>query len=131
MRTHNKSNALLVELLIVIMFFMLSATILLRVFAASRIQSDRADAISDALRQAQNVAERLYAADSAPDALEGMQFTQDGEKWILDKGAYRLEVTIADEGTRAGSLSNQTVRALSGDETLFTLPVSRYVEAQP
>ena len=46
MRTGRSSNALLVELLIVIAFFMLSATILMQVFAGARTQSDRAERIA-------------------------------------------------------------------------------------
>ena len=65
MKTHNRSNALLVELMIVILFFMLSATILLQVFAASTNQSRNADITTRALTGAQNTADRLYAAPDA------------------------------------------------------------------
>ena len=64
-RSTNRSNALLVELLIVVMFFMLSATVLLQVFAAARNQSRQAERMIGALNTAQNVADELYAAEDA------------------------------------------------------------------
>ena len=63
MKKANRSNALLVELLIVVIFFMLAATVLLQVFTASRNQGRIAGAINDSLVEAQNVADRLYAAE--------------------------------------------------------------------
>lgn len=131
MRRHNRSNALLVELLIVIMFFMLSATILLRVFAASRLQSDKAGLLGEALTRAQNVAEQLYAAEDGEKALSEMAFVPFGDGWTLEADGYTLSVMPTSEQTAAGQLLNYAVQAVSGEETLFTLPVSRYVEAQP
>ena len=49
MKSGSRSNALLVELLIVVMFFMLSSTVLLQVFATARTQSDRAALMIQAL----------------------------------------------------------------------------------
>ena len=131
MKSHNRSNALLVELLIVILFFMLSATILLKVFATSRIQSDKAGLTGEALSYAQNVAERIYAADDAEDALTKMAFESNGDTWTLDTGKFTVRVTASVENTQAGEMLNWTVQALLGDEVLFSLPVSRYVEGQP
>ena len=62
MKKANRSNALLVELLIVVIFFMLASTVLLQVFTASSNQGKKAGAINDALVAAQNTADRLYAA---------------------------------------------------------------------
>ena len=42
MKTGNRSNALLVELLIVVLFFMLAATVLLQVFTGASDQGTRA-----------------------------------------------------------------------------------------
>ena len=51
MKSGNRSNALLVELLIVVMFFMLSSTVLLQVFSTARNQSRRAELMTDALEE--------------------------------------------------------------------------------
>ncbi len=131
MRRHNRSNALLVELLIVILFFMLSATVLVEVFAASRQLSDKAGQLGEALTEAQNVAEQLYAAEDGKAALGEMRFLPEGELWMLALDGYTLKVIPSIEETGAGQLMNYAVQAVSGEETLFTLPVSRYMEAQP
>ena len=131
MRRHSRSNALLVELLIVIMFFMLSATILLRVFAAANLQSDRARLTGQALTEAQNVAERLYTADDGEKTLADLLFTLEGEYWTLAKDGYSLKVKPSAEQTYGGQLYSYCLQAVIDEETLFTLPVSRYVEVQP
>ena len=76
MRNNNRSNVLLVEILIAVLFFMLSATVLVRVFVTARNMTVRSGVESRALAEAQNVAEALYAADDVDAALEHMQFVQ-------------------------------------------------------
>ena len=55
----NRSNVLLVEILIAVLFFMLSATVLVRVFVTARNMTVRAGVETRALAEAQNVAEAL------------------------------------------------------------------------
>ena len=68
----NRSNVLLVEILIAVLFFMLSATVLVRVFVTARNMTLRAGVETQALAEAQNVAETLYAAEDPAEALEQM-----------------------------------------------------------
>lgn len=135
MKTANRSNALLVELLIVVMFFMLSSTVLLQVFLTARNQSERAGAITRALNDAQGVADRLYAAkdaDAALAALRDMGFDFDAAAGSrLDRGDYTLLVHRDTEDREAGLMHLYTVSACQGDEELFTLPVARYKEGRP
>lgn len=134
MRSGNRSNALLVELLIVVMFFMLSATVLLQVFLTARSQSVRAGVISQALNEAQSVADRLYTAgDPAErtDALKEMGFDFDAAGGsILEREDYKLTVYSNTEDREGGLMHLHTVSAYQEDELLFTLPVARYVEAR-
>ena len=69
MKTHNRSNALLMELLIVILVFMLASTLLMQVFAKVRGLEDRAELTATALAEAQGQADRLYAAED-PEQVE-------------------------------------------------------------
>ena len=69
-----RMNTLLVEILIVLFFFMLASTVLMDVFAHARQLSATAQARSTALEEAQNVAEQLYAADEAHEPLQEMGF---------------------------------------------------------
>ena len=127
MKSHNRSNALLVELLIVVMFFMLSSTVLLRVFAASRSLSNKAELTTRALNRAQNIAEQLYSGKE-PDELDG--FSGENGFWMAELEDYSVSISVSDEVTEAGLLRNYAISGMLGDETLFTLPAARYTEAE-
>jgi type II secretory pathway pseudopilin PulG len=128
MKSGSRSNALLVELLIVVMFFMLSATVLLQVYATSSKQSNRAGLLTVALNEAQNVAERLYASDEPEDTLQALGFEKQGDVWRLAQEDYSLQVTGETEKTESGTMYRHQVLAEKDGETLVTLPVSRYQE---
>ena len=129
MKTGNHSNALLVELLIVVMFFMLAATVLMQVFAKARTVSDRARLIADAAAGAQTQADRLYAAEDPEAALREMGFTADASGWIYDGGDYLSTVTL-ENGEDGFTRQVLTVRDRT-DEVLLTLPCSRWREVAP
>ncbi|MBQ9196447.1 MAG: hypothetical protein IJ157_04305 [Clostridia bacterium] len=131
MKTGNRSNALLVELLIVVMFFMLAATVLLQVFSAASDQGSKAGRVTQALVSAQNVAERLYAADAPETALVEMGFTRQGNIWTRDDGDYVVEAVVETQDRPYGMWFQQEVRVEAAGERLFTLPCSRYEEARP
>lgn len=136
MRNNNRSNVLLVEILIAVLFFMLSATVLVRVFVTARNMTVRSGVESRALAEAQNVAEALYAADDVDAALENMQFRNSHGSWSRDCGDYTLYVTGETQPTNAGEMFSGTVSAFyklrdpdasrAGDEELFSLPCSKY-----
>lgn len=140
MKNGNRSNVLLVEILIAVFFFMLSATVLVRVFAAAREMTVRSSACAHALAEAQNVAEALCAADDPDALLDEMDFSLSHGVWTRDGGEYGLYVTMSVEPAGAGELWRAEVWAyrLSRDaedgrpasETLFSLPCARYKEAQ-
>ena len=131
MKSGNHSNALPVELLIVVMFFMLSATVLLQVFSTARNQSNRAGMLIEALNETQSVADRLYIARDAEAALADMGFSQQNNEWSLDKNGYTITVTASEESAPNGVMNRFEVRAVQNVEALLTLPVARYWEVQP
>ena len=59
----NHLNALLVEILMAVLFFALSATVILQAFASSHDMGNRSNLAAAALNRGQNLAEQLYAAD--------------------------------------------------------------------
>ena len=130
MKTGNRSNALLVELLIVVMFFMLAATVLLQVFSAAHTQTQKAGMEIRALNEAQNIADRLYAAQKVEAELTGLGFSREGEIWALDGEEYRIEVTSNWEEREQGRMRVQQVRVSAAGETMLTLPCSRYEEGR-
>ena len=136
MRNKNRSNVLLVEILIAVLFFMLSATVLVQVFATSRNMTVRSGVEGVAVAEAQNVAEALYATDNIEETLAGMAFSMSHGAWSKDCGDYTLYVMGERQDTEAGELWTGTVSAFykvrnpdaarPEDEELFSLPCARY-----
>ena len=138
MRNNNRSNVLLVEILIAVLFFMLSATVLVQVFSTSHNMTVRAGVETLALSEAQSVADALAASEDAGATLEAMQFTIAHGAWTRDYGDYTLYVEGAEQPTPAGVMWQGQVRAFSnqytleaalkGDSELLSLPCARYRE---
>ena len=127
MKEGSRANALLVELLLVIFFFMLSAAILVQVYADAKLKSRTAHATNYSMLEAQNIAEDLYAAED-PDAVlaeYGFEVADDG--WTLQKEGYLLKVTFREEQTEGGTLRTYDISGIEGDKTLLTLPSTRYI----
>ena len=125
MRKSNQTNALLVELLIVIAFFMLGATILIRVFGASHTLTGKARLLSRVMVEAQNTADALYSAEDAEQTLKQLGFAE-GEPWTRQEEGYTLQVSVEQEPLAQGVMNRMQVQAVAGEETLITLPCSRY-----
>jgi hypothetical protein len=136
MRNKNRSNILLVEILIAVLFFMLSATVLVRVFIGARNLTVKSGVESRALVEAQNVAETLYAAEDVDATLEKLSFVSSHGTWSKDCGDYTLYVTGELQPTNAGELWTGSVSAFyklrnpdqarQEDEELFSLPCAKY-----
>ena len=140
MGNRNRSNVLLVEILIAVLFFMLSATVLVRVFVTARNMTVRAGVETQALADAQNVADTLYAADDPDAALTDMGFQLYHGAWTRATDDYTLYVEGAEEPAEAGAYWKGSVRAFyrnrsadqvrQEDEELFALPCTRYREVR-
>ena len=136
----NGSNVLLVEILLAVLFFMLSATVLVQVFAGARSLTLRSGVETRALAEAQNVADALYAAEDPEALLEGQEFISSHGAWSRDYGDFSLYVTLETEETDAGELRVGKVSgfyakrdpsaARQEDEELFTLTCTRYEEVR-
>lgn len=140
MGNRNRSNVLLVEILIAVLFFMLSATVLVRVFVAARNMTLRAGVETRALAAAQNVADTLYASEDPDAALEAMEFRLYHGAWTRSTDDYTLYVEGAEQPSDAGMFWKGEVRAFyhnrsveqvrPEDEELFSIPCTRYREVQ-
>ncbi len=130
-KTSHQRNALLVELLIVILFFMLASTVLLRAFSTARNMSEKSGWITQALLDAQNVSERQLAADAPEAELTHMRFELQGDQWVQTNEGYVTTVTLGTEETPQGCLRRQEVRVLRDGEQLLCLPGARYQEVGP
>ena len=129
MKSNSRSNALLVELLIVVMFFMLASTVLLQIFSTARNQSALSSSLIQALNAAQDMADRLYAAEDAESALKEMGCSQEEGLWRLPGQDYDLTIAVSSEEQPFGELHRYRVQAVRNGETLVDLPAARYQEA--
>ena len=127
MKEGSRANALLVELLLVIFFFMLSAAILVQVFADAKLKSRTSQATNASMLEAQNIAEDLYGSDDPDAVLQGYGFTAAGDAWVLEQDGYQLKVTYREEKTDFGLLRTYDVSGIQGDKVLLTLPSTRYI----
>ena len=127
MKEGSRANALLVELLLVIFFFMLSAAILVQVFADAKLKSRTAHATNCSMLEAQNIAEDLYAADNPDAVLADYGFTAQDGGWTLEKDGYSLKVTFREEETESGVLRTYDISGVEGENTLLTLPATRFI----
>ena len=129
MKTRNRSNALLLELLIVILVFMLASTLVMRIFAKAHALENQSRLTASVLAEAQGHADRLYAAADPEQALRKMGYVQRESDWVYQGDNYTTAVTLSDGGH---GLTRQelTVRDGAG-EVLLTLPCSRWREVSP
>ena len=127
MKSGSRANALLVELLIVIFFFMLTSMILVQLFADAKMKSVTARATNSAMLETQNIAEELYASDDPDGLLSGMGFTGEEGKWVLARKDYVLRVTPTEEKMAGGVLRTWEISATRNEDVLITLPSTRYV----
>lgn len=138
MRNRNRSNVLLVEILVAVLFFMLSATVLVKVFVTARNMTVRAGVESEAVVEAQNVAETLYTAADIDATLADMGFSSSHGAWSKDCGDFSLYVLGGYRDAGAGALWTGEVSAFyklrnpdnarQEDEQMFSLACTRYEE---
>ena len=127
MKEGSRANSLLVELLLVIFFFMISAAILVQVFADAKLKSRTAHATNASMLEAQNIAEDLYAAEDPDAVLNAYGFAEKDGAMILEKDGYFLKVTVREQETESGVLKTYDVSGVEGDKTLLTLPSTRFI----
>lgn len=127
MREGSRANALLVELLLVILFFMISAAIIVQVFADAKMKSRTAHITNASMMEAENLADELYHADNPEELLANQGFTSENGEWVLQRDEYLLKVTKQEEETGSGILRTYSISGMDGDKTLLTLPSARYI----
>ena len=126
----NQMNALLVEILIAVLFFALSSTVILEAFVAAREMSREAGVLNDALAEVQNWNAKLYAAEEIGAVLEEEGFIAEGNAWTADRGEYSLEVSVEEEAQEAGALRTAYIRAFTAEEEMFAIPCVRYLSEE-
>lgn len=127
MKHRSRANALLVELVLVIFFFVLGSSVLVQLFSDAKHKSRQAKASNDSLIYAQNVAEELYGAEDPEDWLGRNGFSRADGGWTYEGDGYSLFVTENSEDMEGGVLRVFTISSRGDGKDLFSLPSARYL----
>ena len=128
MKKHGTANILLMELLVVILFFMLCVSTLVEVLGLARGKSALARAENDAMLRVENLESLIREAGDMGETLKENGFEQNADRWTLEEETFVLHADITDEKTEAGILQTVTFTAERPDGTgLMELPVTRYI----
>ena len=130
MKEGGRANALLVELLLVIFFFMLCAAVLVQVFADAKLKSRTAQATNAVMLEAQNLSEELYGAEDPEAVLADYGFTGTEDGMILKHEHYDVKVTSEEKKTEAGVLRTYLITGVEGDRILISIPSTKYIPGE-
>ena len=120
-----QGNILLIELLIVILFFSLSQVVMVRVFASAHQKSHDSVQLRHAMMACEDIAEQLSVSEDPDLLLMQLDFTgEDGSYFRCDEHGFDLYVQHHREETEAGTLLSSTVTAQKDDKEILSLPVS-------
>lgn len=126
---YQKGNTLLLELVVVILFFALSQAIVLQVFAKAQTLNREAQVTNLAVMRAEDAAETLAVSDDAEGTLLALGFTATDDGYLCTSGdGYRLVATLSRFTQPSGELTTVEIHAYRGATELFTLPAVRYRE---
>ena len=134
---HRKNTAFFVEALLLTLFVLALSAVLVRLFAAARMRSAQAEALTAAQQIAQNVSESFYASDSAeqfwqlagisepPADGQPVSLTVDAQGLPDPIGAYFLELTLEQTSSDAGQMAR--LLADSGGQPLYEGTFDHYL----
>lgn len=128
-------NLLLIELIIVIFFFALSAVITLQAFVYAYEDTRLSRQYTQALAIAQDWAEQLYAAADPAALLQqaDWQPMPEGDGYATEQDGFHLSAALEQEQQEAGMIRRVRVTILPLDrhgaqeDPLVSIPVARYV----
>ena len=123
-----QGNILLIELLIVILFFSLSQVVMVRVFASAHEKSHDSVQLRHAMMACEDLAEQLSVSEDPDVLLLQQDFTgSDGSYFRCDEHGFDLYVQCQQEETEAGALLNSIITAKKDGSEILSLPVALYI----
>lgn len=146
----NRPNAFFIEIVIVLLFFSLSAAVILQLFVMAHNQSTRSREQSASVIKAQDIAEQFKAYSSPgqpfaflPDlqteakedgAMTGTVYLDAGWEETSGAAKYVLHMTVMPEETKTGTVLRFRVRISKAGEAekapeLYHLEAQKYVPA--
>ena len=136
MRKRNRSDYLLIEILIAVFFLMITLTVLVRIFSLTRNMAVRSHVETESLAEAQNIAEKMYGQEEPQKVLEEMGFINSHGYWTRSNEDYSLMVSGNYLPQEAGELFEGSITAYVSEQAenqgrqegveLFSLPLTWY-----
>ena len=123
----------MVEIMIAVLFFALSSTIVLETFVVTHNQSRMAGIYDELLMEAQNLADRIYASEDPAEMLRQEGFERNDQGYTHAEQYYVIDISTEREEMIGGRFVDARINVYHNDELLISLPCSRYFpgEVQP
>lgn len=122
-----RGAAFYVEIIVLLVFLLLSLTVLVRMLALARGEGIEAQRTQQAVQLAQDAAECFAASrtDAAlAQMLQGSELADGIVTW--QQGDCRVRVALSEKATAAGALRTADIAVSSGTKQLYTLQVQHY-----
>lgn len=145
-RDSNQLNSFFIEIIIVILFFSISAAVTLQLFVAANNRAQQSSDLSVAVIKAQDIAEQfkgLSSLDELTEELKTAKRTSSGgtehflleydKQWNQAQGApqYKIDIAVKKNTVESGVLVNADISVLrcksSGENQIFTLNTAKYL----
>lgn len=122
------SSIFLLELILAIFIFILSAAVCVEILAAARACSKEAASLDIAVSECSSVAETVYSSNSLPDAINGLtalypEADVKGSNVTIETDSMTVNCHFAASD---GMLSCH-IEALSEDESIYTLDAEHFL----
>ncbi len=124
-----KGNLVLLELLIALAFFAVSAVIASGVLARAHQIGLDSRRTTEALFIAQDWAERIAVSDDPASLIKGAGTEAEGG-YAIEQDGYIVYAALTPEAEDAGTLYDIRLTVSIRDKALITLPASRYVPGE-
>lgn len=119
-------NALLVEIMMAVLFFALSAAVILELFASAHSLNISAEKIGRAANHVHMLCEQIYAAEDAAACLVDQGFEAQNGAWTQEFEDYEIRIDLELEKASAGMLLRAQIAAYDEGEAMICLPCARY-----
>lgn len=149
-RSSNGINSFLIEIVIVICFFSISAVAILQLFVAANNRAQQSRDLSVAVIKAQDIAEQikgLSSPEELPELLKAAKTaSSDGadhfridydQQWSQTQSAPRfaIDVAVKKSAAESGVLIDAEISVFrcksGGEEKIFTLNTAKYLPNNP
>lgn len=125
MKRRFQGNAALIELLIVILFFLISSVTILKLFSVAYVKSQSVKVYNAAYLLAEDWAQRLYTIEDPYGELP-LQGWSDEDGILVYGDDITLRLSISETRQDGGRFNAMTLSAHEGEKEIVNMPVNRY-----